>query len=297
MENIDTLIFSGGAMKCVCILGVLKYLFEKNIIKPNFDDINEIYFVSGSSIYMTPLLIGFSLESTIDLFKKLDYKKIYEDSGNMKIQNLFDNFGLKDIRDFKYIAEIILSKKNIDKEITLKGFYDLTKKNINFRVININKEKNEYLNKDNSPDLKYIDAVCMTSCIPILFEPIEYNGCMYIDGGVNNNFPYDVIINKKNYLGINILTSNISLCDNECKDQKISNLTEYLSKIYNVYGAPPITEKSINHIKLLIDGTGIDFERFSCIIDETISQGYNTTKEHFSSFQKHDDSSLESNED
>ena len=115
MENIDTLIFSGGAMKCVCILGVLKYLFEKNIIKPNFDDINDFYFVSGSSIYMTPLLIGFSLESTIDLFKKLDYKKIYEDSGNMKIQNLFDNFGLKDISDFKYIAEIILSKKNIEK--------------------------------------------------------------------------------------------------------------------------------------------------------------------------------------
>ena len=73
----------------------------------------------------------------------------------------------------------------------------------------MNKQCNEYLNKDNSPDLKYTDAICMTSCIPILFEPIEYNGCLYIDGGVNNNFPYEKIIDRKNYLGIDILSSKI----------------------------------------------------------------------------------------
>lgn len=287
LKDIDTLFFSGGAMKCLSILGSLQYLFEKNIIKENFEGIKEMYFVSGSSIYLTPLLIGFSMDSTIELFKKLDYKKL---SGieDMKIQNIFENYGLKKITDYKFIMDTVLRSKNFEN-ITLKEFYDFTKIKINFRVINLNKQCNEYLNKDNSPDLKYADAVCMTSCIPLLFEPIKYKGCLYIDGGVNNNFPYEKIIDRKNYLGINILSNKIS-CNNNNDIEEIKDLQHYLNLIYNVYGSPPIIKPSINHIQLLIDGTGIDFNRFSETINETLLLGYKTTKEHFTNFQKHNDS-------
>ena len=122
MENINTLFFSGGAMKCLSILGSLKYLFENNIIKIDFENIKDIYFVSGSSIYLTPLLIGFSMDSTIDIFKRIDYKGL---SGidRMKLQNLFDNYGLTKITDYKFIIRTILKAKNIPEEITLKEFY------------------------------------------------------------------------------------------------------------------------------------------------------------------------------
>ena len=296
IKNIDTLLFSGGAMKCISILGSLQYLFENNIVKENFEGIKEMYFVSGSSIYLTPLLLGFSMDSTIDLFKKIDYGKL---SGidDMKIQNIFENYGLKKITDYKYIIDAILRSKNFEN-ITLKEFYEFTKIKLNFRVINLNKQCNEYLNKDNSPDLKYADAICMTSCIPLLFEPIKYNGCLYIDGGVNNNFPYEKIIDKENYLGINILSSKISCnSDGDSDIEEIKDLQQYLNIIYNVYGSPPIIKPSINHIQLLIDGTGVDFNRFSSIISETILLGYNTTKEHFTNFQKHNDSSPHKNED
>ena len=296
IKNIDTLLFSGGAMKCISILGSLQYLFENNIVKENFEGIKEMYFVSGSSIYLTPLLLGFSMDSTIDLFKKIDYEKL---SGidDMKIQNIFENYGLKKITDYKYIIDAILRSKNFEN-ITLKEFYEFTKIKLNFRVINLNKQCNEYLNKDNSPDLKYCDAICMTSCIPLLFEPIKYNGCLYIDGGVNNNFPYEKIIDKENYLGINILSSKISCnSDGDSDIEEIKDLQQYLNIIYNVYGSPPIIKPSINHIQLLIDGTGVDFNRFSSIISETILLGYNTTKEHFTNFQKHNDSSPHKNED
>ena len=308
IKNTETLLFSGGAMKCVSILGSLQYLFEKEIIKSNFEGIKDIYFVSGSSIYITPLLLGFSMDSTIDLFKKIDYREIYKSSNEMNIQNLFNNFGLKKISEFKYVMDAIFRAKNIKIDITLKEFYELKNINIHFRVINLNKEKTEYLNKDNSPNLKYIDAITMTSCIPLLFEPIEYNGCKYIDGGVNNNFPYEIISKDKKYIGINILSSKISLydkgeCDGEeCegeekKENDLNDITKYLYTIYNIYGAPPMEKPSINHIKLLIDGTGVNFDRFSSVISETILLGYNTTKEHFSNFQKHNDSGHVKNED
>ncbi len=295
MEKIDTIFLSGGGMKCLSILGVLKYLFEKDIIKENFDGIKDIYLISGSSIYLTPLLLGFSMESTLELFKKLDYKKL---SGidDIKIQNLFDKYGFKKITDYRYIMEAVVKGKNVDPDITLKELYNLTNINLHFRVINVNKQCNEYLNKDNSPDLKFTDAICMTSCIPILFEPIEYNGSLYIDGGVNNNFPYEKVIDKKNYLGIDILSSKIS-CGKDREKEEIKSLTDYMNILYNIYGSPPIIKPTINHIQILIDGCGINFDRFSESMDETLLLGYNTCEQHFSNFQKHNDSSHHKNED
>ena len=295
MEKIDTIFLSGGGMKCLSILGVLKYLFEKDIIKENFDGIKDIYLISGSSIYLTPLLLGFSMESTLELFKKLDYKKL---SGidDIKIQNLFDNYGFKKVTDYRYIMEAVVKGKNVDPDITLKELYNLTNINLHFRVINVNKQCNEYLNKDNSPDLKFTDAICMTSCIPILFEPIEYNGSLYIDGGVNNNFPYEKVIDKKNYLGIDILSSKIS-CGKDREKEEIKSLTDYMNILYNIYGSPPIIKPTINHIQILIDGCGINFDRFSESMDETLLLGYNTCEQHFSNFQKHNDSSHHKNED
>jgi len=295
MDEIDTLFFSGGAMKCLAILGCLQYFFEKGIIKPNFEGIKDIYFVSGSSIYLTPLLIGFSLESTIELFKKIDYAKL---SGidNLKIQNFFENYGFKKITDYFFIMEAVLKGKNINPDITLKEFSEMIGINLHFRVINVNKQCNEYLNKDNSPDLKYCDAICMTSCIPILFEPIKYNGCLYIDGGVNNNFPYEKFSDKKNFLGINILSSKIS-CNKKKNNEEINSLSEYMNLIYNIYGSPPIIKPSINHIEILIDGSGVNFDRFSDSMKETLLLGYKTCEEHFSTFQKHNCSMHEENED
>tara|TARA_B110000503_G_scaffold65680_2_gene103137 strand:+ start:1485 stop:2480 length:996 start_codon:yes stop_codon:yes gene_type:complete len=302
--KVDTLLLSGGAMKCISILGSLQYLFEKEIIKPDFEGIKEIYFVSGSSVYLTPLLIGMPMEATIDLFKKIDYHGIVKKSNDMKIQNLFNNFGLMKITDFKFIMNAIFKGKGIDENITLKDFYELTKIKINFRVVNITKVITEYLNKDNSPDLKYIDAVCMTSCIPLLFEPIEYNGCKYVDGGVNNNFPYEMM-NGNNYLGINILSCEISLDkdDNlsthkEAIDRpEVSDISEYLYLIYNIYGTHPIEKSSIQHIKILIEGPGFNFKKYSSNMKDTILVGYKTTEAHFANFQTQTDPILSKNED
>lgn len=295
LRNIDTLLFAGGGMKCISILGSLKYLFEKNIINSDFKDIKHIYFVSGSAIYLTPLLIGLSMEPTIDLFQRINYKS-YKNTNNFKLENLIDNYGFTKITDYRFIIESFLKAKDISENITLKEFYELININIHFRVTNINKQINEYLNKDNSPDLCYVDAVMMTCCIPILFEPIEYNGCKYIDGGVNNNFPYEKIIDEKNYLGINILSSGISLLDNKKVSKEIEDIFEYINILYNIYGAPPFIKSSINHIKILINGSGIDINRFSDNLNEMVLSGYNTTKEHISNFQKHNDSSPQGNE-
>jgi len=47
--------------------------------------------------------------------------------------------------------------------------------------------------------------LCGSACIPILFNPIKFNGRELVDGGVLNNFPVEPLQNKaENIIGVNV---------------------------------------------------------------------------------------------
>ena len=74
-----TLFFKVVLRNASSILGCLQYFFEKGNHEASlFEGIQKMYVfcIWYSSIYLTPLLMGFSIESTIELFKKLDYAKL-----------------------------------------------------------------------------------------------------------------------------------------------------------------------------------------------------------------------------
>jgi len=50
------------------------------------------------------------------------------------------------------------------------------------------------LNHKTDPDLLLYKAITMSSAFPFVFKPIEYNGEYYIDGGLCNNFPFNMLV-------------------------------------------------------------------------------------------------------
>ena len=61
------------------------------------------------------------------------------------------------------------------------------------KTVNISNGETEYLNHETTPDLEVIMGIRMTSCIPLIFQPIKYKEGLYIDGGVCGNFPIEYI--------------------------------------------------------------------------------------------------------
>ena len=61
----------------------------------------------------------------------------------------------------------------------------------------LNTSKTEYFSVDTHPDMKVIDAVCMSIAIPLVFECGKYNGKTYIDGGVAEEIPLLPFLDKK----------------------------------------------------------------------------------------------------
>jgi NTE family protein len=190
IENKDYtgMVLSGGGTNVYLLLGGIKYCLENNII--NLNKIETYIATSAGSIISVVLALNFTFEELIDVYlensKKfnLNFKdlcittRIKEKSiySNKILINSYESFFIK-FRNGQ-IPTLSDIKNNYNKELV-------------FTVFNLTKNKIEYLNYKNSPDLLVTIACAMTSCLPIIFNPIEYNNCFYIDGGAKINYPVE----------------------------------------------------------------------------------------------------------
>ena len=97
------------------------------------------------------------------------------------------------------ISEIftpLLSLKEIDENVTLKEFYEITKKDIHIFTSEVNSFKSIDLNHKTHPDWKLLDAAYASCCVPLIFEPIIDGSCCYIDGGMLQDFPINEAMEK-----------------------------------------------------------------------------------------------------
>ena len=162
--------------------------------------------------------------------------------------------------------------------------------------MNVTKDKYESLNYINSPDLPIIKAIRMTSNIPILFKPIEYNGDLFVDGGLIENIKYEELCKNKKSIGIDIIASDLANTDErEDKKNEFKDFKEYLSYLYSIYGSKVYHENLKNHIKIKIPGFGGDIQNYKKDVDDIITNGYETALKHFNN-QKQIDSEKKSNE-
>ena len=276
-KDIDTLFLSGGGVNSISILGSLKYLFEKGIIDTKLNNIKNIIGVSGGLIHILPLILGYSIDETIDLFLRIDISKYCDNK--IKLNNILNKYGVNDYHTIQNISELFLKHKKIDVKITLLDFYKLTKKNILFKSFNLTKEEIVFINHKNYPELPLSLALCMTSCAPIIFTPVIYKGEVYVDGGVCGNFPFDIIKKRKykNYIGINIIENNIQ---QKNITNEIDNFFDYLLLLFNIYGFQTRNNNK-KIITIYVNGSGLNFKEKSKQKDNILNHGYIQTEQHY----------------
>ncbi len=191
------LVLPGGGMKGFILLGALKALEEKNILK-------DITTFAGTSIggYLATLLVcGFTVNEIIQFGKLFDFSK----SISIKIENLFDKFSIDNAEGFSVIFKKLLESKKINSNITLLELYKKTNKKVILCTTCLNTKEIIYVSYDNFPNLDILTAIRMTTSVPILFPPVLYDNKLYIDGGLLNNFPIDLFENNiDDVIGIGI---------------------------------------------------------------------------------------------
>lgn len=226
----NILVISGGGPKGIAFIGALIAFKEKTTF-----DINNVKILSGSSIggvISAAICFGYTLIEIKQWFLSIDFSELcpvlYNDNYNQKVLPLlYKSFSLSTGEEIKKILCKILLNKGFDPDtLTFNDLYKKTNKLLILTGSNLNNKKCDYFSNDDTPNMKIIEALLITTRIPYIFPPIKHNEIMYVDGHLFNPFPIkgcgkaNIRSNKNKIIGL------ISLpVVNETKIENIKDFT------------------------------------------------------------------------
>lgn len=218
-EPFTEICLSGACNRGICYLGAFKKLEEMKLL-----NIEKIVGVSIGAFIAVCYILGFSSDELLKIIVEKDFRDFRDFS--------FTEEGaiLKGMEYKNWVSEV-LSKK-VNPNITLLDFYNLTK--INFIctttcIYSTNdayKEGMIHLSHVHTPTMPLAVAINCSMAFPFIFPPIYYQGCQFIDGGVLENFPIDLV--SENSLGLKV---NFKPIDGSTS---IKNPISYIGKIFEL---------------------------------------------------------------
>jgi NTE family protein len=236
---------SGGGIRGMAHLGVLQYLYELGI-QPTI-----ISGTSAGSLVGVFLAAGFEPKEILEIGKA---EKFFNRSSlKLKSAGLFSTIIFERILN-KYIPHDSFEELNIPTYVTATNLVDA-------ELIVFNKGS--------------IAIAVKASCaVPLVFEPVHFEGAFLCDGGILNNFPANLIVDKcDKIIGINV--SNIP--KSPIVKWSYKTIIERIVKVsinYNVEDKKQLCDVYMEPPKMETYGT-FDFSK----IDEIYKAGYEYARE------------------
>lgn len=177
-----TCLFGGGAIRGVAYIGTLK-AFEELGIKTDT--------LAGSSvgaIFAALLAVGYTSEELKQIFSKVNFelfKDIAIGIGPLFALSKGEVFleWLRELIEKKYYGDKY--KKGENRAVTFKDI----EKNLIIITTNLSNFECKEFSKFETPDYEIASAIRISSCMPGLMKPIEYNKTLLVDGDLQKSWP------------------------------------------------------------------------------------------------------------
>jgi NTE family protein len=242
------LVLSGGGIRGISFIGALHALHELNILQ----NMQTFAGTSVGSLILFLYIIGYKPIDLLEFIKAFDLNKLK----SISVSLFLESYGL-DSGD-KIVKTLVkfLDTQNIKHDITFIELFNKTNKTFIVTSVNVSEQKAEYFSHRTHPTMSVVQAIRMSISIPFVFTPVQFNNCLYVDGGCIDNFPLKQFSgNVDELIGVYIVNNN--------EDKKnIRSFDEYAMNVINsmING---ITNASIeNYEKYII---GIDIGSISSI--------------------------------
>ena len=221
MENCTHLVISGGGFGGISIIGAIACLIDNNKWP------TKLRAYSGCSvgaIFAVLLILDYTPSDLLDIIKTFPFASI----DDWDFECFMQNYGIdKGERQQNILSDLVFNKTNV-RDFTLKTFYEYTKKDLYISVTNVSQKKIDYLHHTTHPDLPLLLAIKMTTCIPLYFPRCIYNGEVFVDGGIKDNFPMTPFVSQKDVPLDAILGIKLSKTQTDG-----DNIISYISSIIN----------------------------------------------------------------
>ena len=294
--NIKHLVFSGCGSKIFLFVGVLKYLFENDLI----NNVHTIIGTSGGALISFFLVLGYDFDSILELFLEITIKPILDFDIDDFLQ-LFDKFGINDIDEYRRILGIVLNAKYGTYSISFIELYKLTNKHLIICSTNISRHRAEFFSYKTHPDMDVIKAIEMSMCIPFLFKPINFNNEYYVDGSITSHYPIEfldatqikstlgILVAMDNYICKDNIDNTNTLLKHHCELLKEkTEIKSFSNFLFSVLFSPVIKliqecykEYNDNTILIINNRNGFDFNITKDERTQLINEGYESCRHFF----------------
>jgi NTE family protein len=238
------LTLSGGGARGLGHIGVIKALEEVGV-SPDI-----ISGTSAGALIGAFYSAGYSTDAIIKITKKTDFFSIKH--------ILFGKAGILNMNAFESL---------IEEHIPGNDFSSL-KKSLFVAATDIVNGETVYFSSGTLSK-----AVMASACIPMVYEPIKHNDTYFLDGGLMDNFPVEIIRNKCDFL-IGVAVNSMS------KKLKDLHMKDMLDRSFHLALGSSINEKA-KKCDLFISPP--EMSRFGMFdmdkVDEIIEYSYNYTSE------------------
>lgn len=182
-NDFNTLLLSSGGIKGYSFLGIWKYLEEHNQTK----NIKIFSGVSIGAFFNLWFVLGYTFDECYKLLMKTNVFDLF----NFDFANFFESYGMIDVEELTNFMIKHIEKKEYHKDLTFKELYEQTGKELHTFAFCVDDQKLCRFDKETTPDCPIRIATLMSMSIPLIFQPVTYNGKYYVDGAVKNSFPIE----------------------------------------------------------------------------------------------------------
>jgi len=214
-------IIGSGGMGMFSFMGRMKMLQDNG----KFDDLKEISGASAGALMA--LLYTVSKGNIQDIFDNCMTIRGFDDKINLL--ELFDKYGLIDTLEFFEKVMKFCENYCSRREPTFQELYNHNPIKIHIAAFCVDNTRTDYFSVDTHPNMSIVKAVKASMAIPLVFNSCIIDERIYIDGAVQEDIPGLPFIDKK---PSDIYAMSIKLDGN--KNQKVTDLKSYISKIYKL---------------------------------------------------------------
>lgn len=165
-------------------MGLFSLIGALKVRETQLADVKEISGSSAGAILALFLAMGMSVDEILEESLSLDIPNFVK----IRIGSFFNKFGFVDMGPIR--------KKLVDICGSDPSFIELDMK-IYISAFCMNTTETVYFSRDTHPNMKVIDAVCMSMAVPFIFACGNYEGKTYVDGGMKEEFPLTPFLDKK----------------------------------------------------------------------------------------------------
>lgn len=165
-------------------MGIFSLIGGLKAMESDLAGVEEISGSSAGSILALFLAVGMSVDEILETALSVNINDYFK----IKLSSFFTEFGFVDVQPIREKLVDICGSNPTFAELEMK---------IYISAFCLNTSETVYFSRDTHPDMKVIDAVCMSMAVPLIFSCGKYMGNTYVDGGTKEEYPLTPFLDRK----------------------------------------------------------------------------------------------------